>query len=114
MTTPDVFRLSCLDPNESGNQQSAPAALAPVSAALERRRQKVIGALRADPALRYAFDVVGASPGDAAARDVSVMLGLRDAGGQIVTGELRVPADRWPGLAVFDAFWRQAAERPPA
>lgn len=114
MTTPDVFRLSCLDPNESGNQQSAPAALANAGGtALERRRQKVISTLRAAPALRHAFDVQGAAPGQAVC-DVSVMLGLRDAGGQIVTGELRVPGDRWPGLAVFDAFWRQAAERPPA
>ena len=110
MSTPDVFRLSCLDP-----QQSAPAAAANAGGtALERRRQKVIGALRADPALRYAFDVVGATPGDAAARDVSVMLGLRDSAGTMVTGELRVPGDRWPGLAVFGAFWRQAADRRPS
>ena len=114
MSTPDVFRLSCLDPNESGNQQSAPAAAANTEGtALERRRQKVIGALRADPALRYAFDVQGAAPGQAVC-DVSVMLGLRNSAGTIVTGELRVPATKWPGLAVFTAYWRQAADGQPS
>ena len=114
MTTPDVFRLSCLDPNESGNQQSAPAALANAGGtALERRRQKVISTLRAAPALRHAFDVQGAAPGQAVC-DVSVMLGLRNSAGTIVTGELRVPATKWPGLAVFTAYWRQAADGRPS
>ena len=80
---------------------------------LERRRAEVVARLKADSALRYAFDVQGAAP-DQSARDVSVMLGLRDSAGTIVTGELCVPADRWPGLAVFTAYWRQAAEGRPS
>lgn len=77
---------------------------------LARRQHKVADQLRADPVLRYAFDVHGASPSGPASEAVSVVLGLRDQGGAIVTGELRVPADRWPGIAVFTHFWRKAAE----
>ncbi len=78
---------------------------------LEPRRQVVSDQLRADPALRYAFDVRGASPARTAPGPVSVMLGLRDAAGRIVTGELSIPAEKWPGLTVFTAYWREAAER---
>ena len=78
---------------------------------LEPRRQVVSDQLRADPALRYAFDVRGASPARPAPGPVSVMLGLREANGRIVTGELSIPAGKWPGLAVFTAYWREAAER---
>ena len=89
---------------------------APAVADLERRRAEVVARLKADSALRYAFDVQGAAPGQAVpdARDVSVMLGLRDSAGTIVTGELRVPGDRWPGLALFTEYWRQAAEGLPS
>ena len=82
----------------------------PVAQELERRRQAVTDRLKADPVLRYAFDVQGASPGPGAPGPVSVMLGLRDRDGRILTGLLTVPADRWPGVAVFSAFWRDAAE----
>ena len=81
---------------------------------LEPRRQVVSDQLRAEPALRYAFDVRGASPASPAPGPVSVMLGLRDADGQIVTGELRIPTEKWPGLAVFTAYWREAAETRPS
>ena len=77
---------------------------------LERRRQTVTDQLKADPVLRYAVDVQGASPGPGAPGSVSVMLGLRDRDGRILTGLLTVPADRWPGVAVFSEFWRDAAE----
>ena len=83
----------------------------PVAREVERRRAEVAARLEADPALRYCFDVANASPTAPAARDVSVMLALSDAVGRVITGELRVPADRWPGLAVFTAYWRDAAER---
>ena len=78
---------------------------------LERRRQAVADQLRAEAALKYAFDVRGASPVRPAPGPVSVMVGLRDAEGRIVTGELHIPAEMWPGLAVFTAYWREAAER---
>lgn len=78
---------------------------------LEPRRQAVADQLRADTRLRYAFDVRGASPARPAPGPVSVMLGLREANGRIVTGELSIPAGKWPGLAVFTAYWREAAER---
>jgi hypothetical protein len=78
---------------------------------LERRRQVVADQLRADPALKYAFDVRGASPARPAPGPVCVMVGLRDADGRIVTGELHISAEKWPGLAVFTAYWREAAER---
>ncbi len=81
---------------------------------LERRRSRVIAALQADPMLRYSFDVQGASVTGPAPSDVSVMLGLRDANGTIIAGELRVPAHKWPGLAVFIAFWKEASERKPS
>ena len=82
---------------------------APVVRALERRRAEVIARLKADPALRYSFDVQGASPIGPAQADVSVMLGVRTADG-VVAGELRVPAERWPGLALFTEYWRDCAE----
>ena len=78
--------------------------------ALARRRHGVAKQLEADPSLRYAFDVQGATPSGQAQTDVSVMLGVRTADGDIVAGELRIPADRWPGLALFTEYWRQAAE----
>jgi len=82
--------------------------------ALARRRAAVVKQLQADPALRYAFDAANASPVGPAQTDVSVLLAVRDASGAIVSAELRVPADRWPGVAVFTEHWRQAAERLPA
>ena len=81
---------------------------------LEPRRQVVADQLRADRALRYAFNVRGASPASPAPGPVSVMLGLRDGNGRIVTGELRIPTEKWPGLAVFTAYWREAAETRPS
>ncbi len=78
--------------------------------ALAHRRHGVAKQLDADPALRYAFDVAGATPCAPAQTNVSVMLSLRTADGSIVAGELRVPAERWPGLALFTEYWRQAAE----
>ena len=42
------------------------------------------------------------------------MLGLRTATETITTGELRIPADRWPGLALFTEYWRKAAEGLPS
>ncbi len=81
---------------------------------LARRRHKVADQLRADPALRYAFDAVNATPTAPASDPVSVVLGLRDASGVIVTGELCIPAARWPGLAAFAEHWRKAAEAPPS
>ena len=71
---------------------------------LEGRRQKVVGMLRADSALKYSFDVLAASPIGAPAGPVSVMFGLRDSSGQIVTGELAVPADKWD-MVSFIRYW---------
>ena len=82
--------------------------------ALERRRADVVARLKADPALRYSFDVANASPAAPADGPVSVMLGLRTATGAIVTAELRIPADRWPGIALFTEHWRIAAEGLPS
>lgn len=81
---------------------------------LARRRAAVVKRLQADAALRYAFDVNGASPIGPASAPVSVLLGLRTAAGEIVTGELTVPPERWPGLAVFADYWRKAAEGMPS
>ena len=75
-----------------------------VTRAIESRRRKVTDMARAAPALRYVYDVAGASPIGAAAGPVSVMLGLRDSAGAIVTGELTVPAERWD-MAAFFACW---------
>lgn len=86
----------------------------PAARELERRRAGVIARLKADPALRYSFDVADVPLRCPADRDVLVLLGLRDAAGQIVTGELRIPADRWPGIAVFTEHWRRAAEGLPS
>ena len=82
--------------------------------AVAHRRHAVSKQLEADPALRYAFDVAGATPGGPAQTDVSVVLSLRTADGAIVAGELRVPADRWPGVGAFAAYWQQAGEVPPS
>ncbi len=82
--------------------------------ALARRRAEVVKQLREDPGLRYAFDVANASLTAPASAPVSVMLGVRDSSGAIVTAELRVPADRWPGLAAFAEHWRKAAEGMPS
>lgn len=72
--------------------------------------------LEADTALPYAFHVSDAqlTHGAPGAAPVSVVIGMRTADGQVITGELQVPADRWPGLAIFTAHWEQAAERRPA
>ena len=94
------------------NKAALLAALSePKQRGLERRRQAVAHQLQADTRLRYAFDVRGASPASPAPGPVSVMVGLRDAEGRIVTGELHISAEKWPGLAVFTAYWREAAER---
>jgi len=87
---------------------------APAARALERRRAAVVARLEADPALRYSFDVQGASPTAPANGTVSVLLGLRMTDGSIVSGELRVPADRWPGIALFSEHLRMAAEGRPS
>ena len=79
---------------------------------LERRRAAVVARLVSDPALKHAFDVQGATPTAPADGTVSMLLGLRMADGSITTGELRIPADRWPGIAVFSEFWDAAGERP--
>ena len=82
----------------------------PALVALARRRHAVAADLKAHPEARYSFDVANASPSGPATADVSVMLSLRTADGAVVAGELRVPAERWPGLALFTEYWRQAAE----
>ncbi|MDA8349301.1 MAG: hypothetical protein M0038_10940 [Pseudomonadota bacterium] len=87
---------------------------APAARELERRRAAVVARLEADPALRYSFDVQGASPTAPANGTVSVMLGLRTTAGSIVTGELHIPADRWPGIAMFNEHLRMAAEGLPS
>ena len=88
----------------------------PALVALARRRHAVAADLKAHPEARYSFDVANASPSGPATADVSVMLSLRTADGAVVAGELRVPAERWPGLALFTEYWRQAGEAlpPPA
>ena len=83
---------------------------APALVALARRRHAVAKQLEADPSLRYAYDVQDATPSGPASGPVSVVLALRDSTGAIVAGELRVPADRWPGLTPFCEYWREAAE----
>ena len=87
---------------------------APAARTLERRRAAVVARLEADRALRYSFDVQGASPGAPADGPVSVLLGLRDSTGGIVTGELHIPAHRWPGVALFGERLRMAAEGLPS
>ena len=88
----------------------------PALVALARRRHAVAKQLEADPSLRYAYDVQDATPSGPASGPVSVVLALRDSTGAIVAGELRVAAERWPGLALFTEYWRQAGEAlpPPA
>ena len=86
----------------------------PVLVALARRRHAVAKQLEADPTLRYAFDVQGATPSGPASGSVSVVLALRDSTGAIVAGELRVPAERWPGLTPFCKHWRESAEARPS
>ena len=86
----------------------------PATRMLERRRSAVVARLEADPALRYAFDAQGATPAGPADGPVSVLIGLRDSSGVIVTGELHIPGDRWLGLAPFAEHWRKAAEGAPS
>lgn len=93
------------------------ASYRPAEAALVsqvRRRAAVVKRLQADASLRYSFDVQGASPIAPASAAVSVMLGLRTAAGEIVTGELTVPPERWPGVGTFADYWRTAAEERPS
>lgn len=85
----------------------------PALVELWRRKAEVVARLRTDSALRYAFDVAGATPRGAALGEVSVVLGLRTKA-TTVTGELRIPADRWPGLALFTAYWHKAAQGRPS
>lgn len=82
----------------------------PAARALEGRQRKVADMLRANPGLRYAYDVEGATPTGGPSGPVSVMLALRDATGSIITGELTVPGERW-NLAAFVAYWN-AQGRP--
>ena len=82
----------------------------PMARALERRRAKVVDRLRADPTLRYAFDAIHVPLVGKPSGPVSVMLGLRDGQGRIVTAELLVPADKWD-TAAFLAYW-DAQGRP--
>jgi hypothetical protein len=77
---------------------------------LEQRRASVANRLRSDPTLRYAFDVIDIPPAGLPAKPVSIMLGLRDREGRIVTGELMVPADKWD-MPAFLAYW-DAQGRP--
>ena len=86
----------------------------PAARTLEHRRAAVVARLEADPALRYSFDVQGATPTAPADGTVSMLLGLRMADGSIVTGELHIPADRWPGIALFNEHLRLAAEAKPS
>ena len=86
----------------------------PALVALARRRHAVAADLKAHPEARYSFDVQGATQSGPATADVSVMLGVRAADGAIVAGELRVPADRWPGLTPFCKHWRESAEARPS
>ncbi len=79
----------------------------------ERRRAGVVARLKADPVLRYSFDVANAPLSGPADRDVRVLLGLRTADGGVVTGHITIPAARWPGLAMFNEHWRRAAEARP-
>jgi hypothetical protein len=82
----------------------------PAAHTLEARRKNVSDLLRADPALKYAYDVIGIPPKGPAAGPVSVVLAFRDTAGVIVTGDLAVPADRWD-MAAFVAYW-DAQGRP--
>ncbi len=86
----------------------------PAARTLEHRRAAVVARLEADPALRYSFDVQGATPSAPADGPVSVLLGLRMGDGSIVTGELHIPGDRWPGIALFNEHLRLAAEGKPS
>jgi hypothetical protein len=70
----------------------------------ESRRRKIIAMMQANPALRYSFDVQAAPLKSLPSEAVSVMLGLRDSAGTIVTGELTVPAERWD-FAAFVSYW---------
>lgn len=88
--------------------------LDPAARRIERECVGIVARLKADPTMRYAFDVANAPPRGPASTDVRVLLGLRDATGRIITGELRVPADRWPGIAIFAEYWRIAAEGTPS
>ncbi len=85
----------------------------PALVALAHRRHAAAKQLEADPALRYAFDVAGATPSGPASGPVSVVLALRDSTGRICAGELRIPPDRWPGVGAFSKYWRTAAEGKP-
>ncbi|MDA8347778.1 MAG: hypothetical protein M0038_03045 [Pseudomonadota bacterium] len=86
----------------------------PATRTLERRRAAVVAQLEADPALRYSFDVQGATPTAPADGPVSVLLGLRMGDGSIVTGELRIPGNRWPGIVLFSEHLRLAADGRPS
>lgn len=59
------------------------------------------GELRAHPALRLAFDVADAPLQGGAGEPVSVVVAVRH-GGEMVSGEVLVPRERWD-LAAFVA-----------
>ena len=78
----------------------------PVDAAaveLHRRRAEIVKRLRSDTGIGYAWDVEGAAPSGPAPADVSVMWGIRQGDGTILTGELRIPGERWDLGAFFAA-----------
>lgn len=74
-----------------------------LTVALHRRRVEIAQRLKADTALRYAWDVENASPTGPASADVSVMMGIRQGDGTILTGALRIPGARWDMGAFLSA-----------
>jgi len=68
--------------------------------ALEARRSRVEGELRAHPELRIAFEAVDAPLSAGPAKPVSVMIAVRH-GEQIVSCEMRVPRERWDAAAIL-------------
>ena len=77
-----------------------------------KRRQEIEQLLEAG--LAYGFDHQDATDDGPEPRDVSVMVGFRDTEQRMVIAEFTLPADRWPGLMVFAAQWREASERAPS
>ena len=86
----------------------------PAARELARRRARVVDDLTAHPEARYSFQVAGASPSGPGSSAVSVVLGIHMKAMSIIVCELVVPADRWPGLAIFIGHWRLAAEGKPS
>ena len=72
--------------------------------ALHRRRVEVVRQLKAEAGVRYAWDVLNATPAGPAPGEVSVMLGIRWRDGLFLTGVLRIPGERWDMGAFLAAF----------